>query len=198
MKMKVLLVGLLLAVAESAFAAGPYVGVSGGVSITHDADLKQTGFATASTTYNTGYGINASLGYNAEPVRFEFEFGYKNADMDNISAPGLGTASAKDTSISVTSYMVNAFYGIKTNSGFTPYFGAGIGLLDGDLKIQGSKYSDTELGLQAIVGLEYKFNNNLGADISYRYLTAPSDFTKNDVSIEYASSNIMFGLRYYF
>lgn len=199
MKIKLMLAGLLLvASATSALAAGPYVGAAGGVSIVHDGDIKETGFQTANVEYDTGYGFNVTAGYAMEPLRFEFEFGYKNADMDKVTFPGLGTASAVDTEITVLSYMVNALYDINIKSPITPYVGAGIGLLDGELKIQGTKYDDTEFGYQIIVGAAYKVNKNLALDLSYRFQGAPSDFSKNDVSIEYNSSNIMAGLRYNF
>lgn len=199
MKIRALLVGLLLmASTTSVSAAGPYIGAGGGVSILHDSDIKETGFATATTKYDTGYGFNVSAGYNFEPVRLEFEFGYKNADMDEISVPGWGTASAKDTDITVMSYMVNAFYDIKTNSPITPYIGAGLGLLKGELNVQGSKLNDTQLGYQLIVGAAYNLNKNVAIDLSYRLQGAASDFSKNNVDIEYMSSNIMAGLRYSF
>lgn len=198
MKIRALLVGLLLAASTTtALAAGPYIGAAGGVSIVHDGDVTVTGLGTVTAEYDAGYGFNVSAGYNFEPVRLEFEFGYKNADLDKISGPG-GSASVSGTDITVMSYMINAFYDIKTNSPVTPYIGAGIGALNGELKSEGSKEDDTEFGIQAIVGAAYNFNKNLALDLSYRFQTAPSDFSKNDVSIEFMSSNIMAGLRYNF
>lgn len=198
MKIKALLAGLLLVVSTtSALAAGPYVGASGGVSIVHDGDITVSGLGTVTAEYDTGYGFNVSAGYAMEPLRFEFEFGYKNADMDKLSGPG-GTATVPDTEITVLSYMVNALYDINIKSPITPYVGAGIGLLNGELKEQGTKDDDTEFGYQIIVGAAYKVNRNLALDLSYRFQGAPSDFSKNGVSIEYNSSNIMAGLRYNF
>ncbi len=198
MKINVMLAGLLLvASATSALAAGPYVGAAGGVSIVHDGDIKVTGVGTATAEYDTGYGFNVTAGYAMEPLRFEFEFGYKNADMDKLSGPG-GTASISDTEVTVMSYMVNALYDINIKSPITPYVGAGLGLLNGELKVQGTKEDDNEFGYQLIVGAAYKVDKNLALDLSYHFQGAGSDFSKNDVSIEYNSSNIMAGLRYNF
>jgi len=198
MKISVMLAGLLLvASTTSALAAGPYVGAAGGVSIVHDGDITVTGLGTATAEYDTGYGFNVSAGYAMEPLRFEFEFGYKNADMDKLSGPG-GTATVQNTDITVLSYMINALYDINIKSPITPYVGAGIGLLNGELNDQGTKDDDTEFGYQIILGAAYNVNRNLALDLSYRFQGAPSDFSKNGVSIEYNSSNIMAGLRYNF
>lgn len=198
MKIRALLVGILLvASTTSALAAGPYIGAAGGVSIVHDGDIKVTGVGTATSEYDTGYGFNVSAGYNFEPVRLEFEFGYKNAELDKLTGPG-GSASVSDTDITVMSYMVNAFYDIKTNSPITPYIGAGLGLLNGELQSQGSKDDDTVFGYQIIIGAAYNVSKNVALDLSYRFQGAPSDFSKNNVSIEYNSSNVMAGLRYNF
>jgi len=198
MKIGALLVGLLLVVSTtSALAAGPYIGAAGGISIVHDGDVSVTGVGTATAEYDTGFGFNVSAGYNFDPVRVEFEFGYKNTDMDKISGPG-GSASVPDTEITVMSYMANAFFDFKTSSPFTPYVGAGIGLLNGELKDPGSKEDDNQFGYQFIVGAAYNVNKNLALDLSYRFLNAPSDFSENGVDIEYMSSNIMAGLRYNF
>ena len=198
MKIRALMVGLLLvASTTSALAAGPYVGAAGGVSIVHDGDISVAGIGTATAEYDTGYGFNVSAGYNFEPIRAEFEFGYKNADMDKISGPG-ASVSVSDTDITVMSYMVNAFYDIKTGSPFTPYIGAGIGLLNGELESQGQNEDDTTFGYQLIVGAAYNVTKNLAIDLSYRFQSAPSDFSENGVDVEYNSSNIMAGLRYNF
>lgn len=188
---------LLMASTSSALAAGPYIGAAGGVSIVHDGDITVTGVGTATAEFDTGYGLNVSAGYNFEPVRLEFEFGYKNADLSKISGPG-GSVSVPDTDITVMSYMVNVFYDIKTNSPITPYIGAGLGLLNGELKSQGTKEDDNEFGYQIVVGAAYNVNKNIAIDLSYRFQGAASDFSENGVDIEYMSSNIMAGLRYNF
>jgi opacity protein-like surface antigen len=198
MKLRAFLVGLLLSVsATSALAAGPYIGAAGGVSIVHDSDFTVTGLGTATAEFDTGYGFNVSAGYNFDPVRLEFEFGYKNADLDKFSGPG-GSFSVADTDITVMSYMVNALYDIKTKSPVTPYVGAGLGILNGELEEQGYKEDDTQFGYQLIAGAAYNINNNLALDVSYRFQHAPSDFSQDGLDVEYMSSNIMAGIRYNF
>lgn len=198
MRIRVLLAGLsLVASATSAFAAGPYIGVAGGVSILHDGDIEVAGIGTAEAEYDTGHGFNVTAGYNVDPVRIEFEFGYKSADMDKLSGPG-GSASLTDTEFTVKSYMVNALYDFKGSSQATPYIGVGLGLLNGELEVQGSEADENEIGYQAIVGTAFNLDKNVAIDLSYRLHSAPSDFSKDGVEIEYMSSNIMLGIRYNF
>ncbi len=193
MKIKVLLVGiLLLASTSAALAAGPYIGLAGGVTIAHDADMELNYLGDKAKTtieYDSGFAINASAGYDFQPVRVEFEFGYKKNDIDTVA----GWSESGD--ITVMSYMLNVLYDFNTYSRFTPYVGAGIGLLDGEIESGGAKASDTEFGYQAIIGAAFHVDTHFAFDLSYRFLHAPSDFSLNGVDIEYDSSNIMLGAR---
>jgi len=198
MKLRILLAVLLLALSStSTFAAGPYIGAAGGLSIVHDGDVDVSGLGSADVEYDTGYGFNVSAGYNFEPARVEFEFGYKNADVDKISGPG-GSLSITDTDVTVMSYMVNGFLDLKADDKITTYIGAGIGMLNGEIDSDGEEVDDTQFGYQLIVGAAYNINKNIALDLSYRFQHVPSDFEKDDVSIEYMSSNIMAGIRYNF
>jgi opacity protein-like surface antigen len=182
----------------SALAAGPYIGASGGLSIFHDSDVKDTSTSiTATAEYDVGYGLGISAGYNFDPIRVEFEFGYKKADVDKFKAFG-ASASATDTDTAIMSYMVNAYYDFKTKSAFTPYVGAGIGLLNGEFKSPGFKDDDTVFGYQIAVGAAYNFNKNVALDVSYRFQGAASDFKIQGTEASYMSSNIMAGIRYSF
>jgi opacity protein-like surface antigen len=96
------------------------------------------------------------------------------------------------------SFMVNALYDIKTNTKLTPFVGAGLGILNGELDVRGDTADDTEFGYQIIAGATYNINNNIAIDLSYRFQQAPSDFSKDGVDIEYMSSLIMAGIRYNF
>jgi len=200
MKIRALLVGVLLvASTTSALAAGPYIGAAGGVSIFHDSDVKDTASnETATAEFDTGIGFNVSAGYNFDPVRVEFEFGYKEADVDKFTVPGFGSVSGASSDAQVLSYMANAYYDIKTNSPFTPYIGVGLGLLNGEFKDPDFKEDDTVFGYQFAVGAAYNFNKNVAFDVSYRFQGAASDFEVGASEISYMSSNIMAGLRYNF
>ena len=197
MKIRALLVGLLLlASTTSAIAAGPYIGAAGGVSIFHDSDIKDTG-TTSNLEYDTGYGFNISAGYNFDPIRVEFEFGYKQANLDKITTNGV-SASETDDDATVMSYMANAYYDFKTNSPFTPYIGAGLGMINAEFKSPDFKEDDTVFGYQVAVGAAYNINKNIALDVSYRFQGAASDIKIEGSDVSYMSSNIMAGLRYNF
>lgn len=197
MRIRALVVVLLLAVsATSALAAGPYVGAAGGVSMVHDSDISEPGLS-GTVEYDTGFGFNVSAGYNFDPVRVEFEFGYKNADVDKIEAFGFGVP-VDGADLTVMSYMVNGFYDIKTNSAVTPYIGAGIGMINGELDDNGYTSDDTVFGYQLIVGAAYNVNKNFALDLSYRFQGAADDFSMNGSDVSYMSSSIMAGMRYSF
>lgn len=197
MKIKVLVVTLLLAVsATSALAAGPYIGVSGGASMVHDSDISELGLS-GTVSYDTGFGFNVNAGYDFDPVRVEFEFGYKNADVDKIELLGI-SVPITNSDLTVMSYMVNGYYDFKNSSAFTPYVGAGLGLVYGELDDNGVNSDDTVFGYQVIVGAAYNFNKNFALDLSYRFQGAAEDFSQNGMDLSYMSSSIMAGLRYSF
>lgn len=197
MKIKVLVVALLLAVsATSALAAGPYIGVSGGASMVHDSDISELGL-TGTVSYDTGFGFNVNAGYNFDPVRVEFEFGYKKADVDKLEMLGI-SVPITNSELTVMSYMVNGFYDFKNTSAFTPYVGAGLGMVYGELDDNGVNSDDTVFGYQVIVGAAYNFNKNFALDLSYRFQGAAEDFSQNNMDLSYMSSSIMAGLRYSF
>lgn len=194
MKIRVFLAGLLLlGSTTSALAAGPYFGVAGGASFTHESDDRESGISSK-VLYDTGFGVNASAGYNFDPARVEFEFGYKKADVDKFKLGGL-SLPATDTDIRVMSYMVNAYFDINTKSVLTPYIGVGIGALNGKLRSPGYNDDDTVFGYQAIAGAAINLNKNVAIDLSYRLLGAAEDFKTQGTELSYLSSNVMAGLR---
>lgn len=198
MKLRVLLAGALLVTAASpSFAAGPYVGAAGGVSIFHEANVEVSGFGNAEISYDTGYGINLAAGYNFDGIRLEGEFGYKKADVDKISAGGF-SASASGTDQTMTSYMVNGYYDIKNSSTLTPFIGAGLGMIKGELEDDFSSIDDTRFGYNLMAGVSVAASRNLSLDLSYRLQGTTSDFDLDGGKVEYMSSNFYVGMRYNF
>lgn len=202
MKKNVIIAALIIAASSpSAWAAGPYVGASTGVSFFHDSDVKLANVGAFRSpdeftfSYNTGYGFNVVGGYNFDVVRVEGEFGYKRADMDEVSALGFSD-DMPDSDARIMSFMANCYYDIKNSSPVTPFIGAGIGTLNERFKLAGEAESDTVMGYQFTGGASYSVNRNVNLDISYRYQASAYDFSRQDVDIEYASSNVLFGMRY--
>lgn len=198
--MKKMLVMAVVAAAMSAstsFAAGPYVSASGGVNITHQSDVDVSGLGSADMDYDTGFGLNVAGGYDFGIIRVEGEFGYKNADIDKLSGPG-GSVNVTDSDLTVLSFMANTYYDIKNESAVTPFLGAGIGILNGEIDSDGDSEDDTVFGYQLTAGVSFSTSKNLNLDVFYRYQGSATDFSQDDVDISYGSSNIMAGFRYTF
>lgn len=194
MKAKLLLLGLLLVASTgTAFAEGPYIAVAGGVSFIQDSDYYGPGYYSETIGYDTGYGVNVSGGYDFDGLRFEVEYGYKEADITDFSGYSPGNAKASFESI-----MFNHYVDFNSNSGATPYIGAGVGFIKGELNDNGYIVEDTVMGYQLITGIGFNLSKSVTLDISYRLQEAASDFEKNGDAFSYTSSIFYSGLRYKF
>lgn len=188
---------ILLASTSSVFAAGPYIGAAAGVSIFHDSDINYPGDPTVTASYDTGLGFNLNAGYNFDGARIEGEFGYKEADVEHLSALGT-TVNYSGLDETIMSFMVNGYYDIKTKSAVTPYLGVGLGLINAELNDNGYKQDDTVFGYQLIAGAGFSINKNVTLDISYRLQGAASDFNIDGSDVSYLSSSILGGVRFNF
>lgn len=180
----------------AAAAQGPYVGLGGGLAIIHDSDVETfvPGFGTArgDIEYDLGGGFNISAGYKFDQMRLEAEFGYNKADVDSVSAFGFTESISGD--IEIMSYMVNGFYDMKVAAPVTPFFGLGLGAINGD----DGDDDDTAFGYQLTAGITSPINEFLNLDVYYRYQGTFSDFEVEGVDISYDASLIFAGLRYNF
>ncbi|MFZ2223749.1 MAG: outer membrane beta-barrel protein, partial [Candidatus Deferrimicrobium sp.] len=110
--------------AAPAFAAGPYVGVEGGVTFLSDASISGPGIS-GDLQYDTGYGAGVFGGYDFGMYRLEAEFAYRVNDHDQISGALGGPVDGDTSSMAL---MVNAYYDFKMVSPtIVPYIGVGIG-----------------------------------------------------------------------
>lgn len=182
---------LASAVAASAAQAGSnevwpnwYVGLSGGVTYLSDSDVSGTSVGTLS--YDTGWNVNASLGYilpvGYNPLgsaRLEFEAGYHQSGLDNTVLSGTSTASPGTARIS--SYMINGYYDFRSSSHITPYLGAGFGLarvgISHDSGLGNTADDmDTVIAYQGMAGIAYAPSGmpNTEWTLGYRYFVADS------------------------
>lgn len=195
MKKVVLALCFCIASVIPAAAQGPYVGLSGGVSLLHESDL-DVGGGSGTIEYDTGFGFNVAAGYVMNPVRVEAEFGYKAADLDSVSGPG-GSIGISGADLTVMSYMLNGYYDMKVDPTITPFVGFGIGVIDGELEGSGGSIDDAVFGYQATLGVSAAMNRNLNLDVYYRY-QGSEDLEEDGFELSYDSSNIFVGVRYSF
>lgn len=193
LRFPLLLAGVLFAAsATSAMAQGAYIGASGGVAFIHESDIDFAG-GTDELSYDAGGTFNLSAGVKMNQMRAEAEIGYKEADFDEFNG-----ISAGEGDLSVTSYMLNGYYDFVPMSGFTPFLGAGIGILDGEFDFAGLEEEDSVFGYQLMAGASFKMTPAVNFDVSYRFQSAPGDFEDEGVSISYNSSSILAGFRFNF
>jgi opacity protein-like surface antigen len=206
-KIGVVVVGflLLLVSAATVSAKGPYVGGQAGVVFLSDSDIQQ-GITDLSGSFDTGYGLGLTGGYNFDMFRLEGELFYKTNAFDEVSA-GSGSLSA-DGDMTALGLMVNAIFDFKNQTRFTPFIGVGAGMAQvsiKDLTLGGLSIADDDdvvFAYQGIAGVGISVTPALTLDISYKY-TATLDPEFSDVTgvpfdAEYMSHNVMAGIRFNF
>ena len=183
-------------------ADGWYVQGGGGANWQTGGDIK-VGGSTLDTDYNIGWMGSLSGGYAwRNGLRLELEFGYRENGVDSIA----NAAGNGDTRMMTG--MVNAIYAFPAFSSLVPYVGVGVGggrlKLDSVRPLGATSVNDSDIGVafQGIAGVEYALSDNLGLDLSYRYMYAPSfDFAAASgagVSTDYRSHALMVSLRWSF
>jgi opacity protein-like surface antigen len=196
---------LLVVVAAPGSAKGPYVGGQAGVVFLSDSDIQQ-GPTTFTGSFDAGYGLGLTGGYNFDMFRLEGELFYKTNSFDEVSAVGVSLPA--DGDVSALGLMVNAIFDFKNQTRFTPFIGAGVGMAQisiKDLTIGGLAIADDDdavFAYQGIAGVGFSVTKALTLDLTYKY-TATADPSFTDAGgfpfdAEYTSHNIMLGARFNF
>lgn len=154
-------------------------------------------------TDNTPIPVSLGMGYRfTDHFRGELNVGFVSRDTWDYSAGPLD-ASLENT---VWSGMANVYADLGTIAGFTPYVGAGAGMVysrsKADLDLLGISESDDqyEFAYSLNAGVAYQVSQNLLVDVGYQYLSAP-DLQYVDVdSLEWKDGvdyhQVKVGLRY--
>jgi outer membrane protein OmpA-like peptidoglycan-associated protein len=202
--------GVICLVATPLYAAPPlpagwYVHGGAGINQPRDVDIDVGGFEREAE-HNLGWIGAGSVGYGWENgLRLEVEGAYRDNDIDTLGGAN-GNGSVKNTTA-----MVNLIYQYPTTGWLIPYLGFGVGA--GHAKLDsvsplgappGTTVDDSDWSpaYQAMVGVEYPVTENLGLDLSYRFLYEPQlKFTAANgagVDTTYQSHAILVGLRWSF
>lgn len=159
--------------------------------------------------YDPGLTYLGNVGYGwREGIRVEGEVMHSRSNVVRmLNAPA---NSSYDGQLDNTDLFANVFYDINTNTRFTPYIGAGvgvafvtadkIGVFSNGGFIDGT---ETELAYQGIAGVAAKLDKNWSLTADYRYIRSTEPSFKNTLdssrsSTENASHNVIFGIRYAF
>ena len=87
---------------------------------------------------------------------------------------------------------------------FEPYAGVGLGLFFTKISTEGMSSSSTDVGLNAQLGLRYRFNTNVAFfsewKFNYANISQPDWLGVNgiNVSADYTAHNVIFGVGYHF
>ncbi len=101
-------------------------------------------------------------------------------------------AIIKDTDLSIQNYALfaNAYYDIKTNSPFAPYFGLGFGYNRQKFREDSETEILHSLAWKLAAGVGWKVSNMVTLDIGYRYVNfGTAEYTENGMmspSMEYS------------
>jgi OOP family OmpA-OmpF porin len=189
---------LLAAVAASAIATPAaardrnwYIGVEGGALWARDISADATGNFEGPITlddyyeadFRTGLDIDVIGGYDWGLVRTEVEFGYKYANVDEVSGFGFtesGSSVDGDGSVRALSIMGNALLDFGDDDGLSFYGGGGIGWAKVKLKdigVEDDSFNidakDSGLAWQLIAGVRYAVAQNVQLGLKYRYFQGP-------------------------
>lgn len=165
----------LPAAAQELYAQGN-LGFSAAGEADVDADI---GGLTGSgeVDLENGWLASAALGSGFRGVRVEAEVIYSKNDVDEDA---LGDASVEHLGL-----LANVLYDIPMDGAFRPYIGAGAGIGNTQVELDGEDADDTGLAWQVRVGATLGAEDGVQWDIGYRYLNlADFELSEEDASLE--------------
>ena len=206
--MRLTLVSLALIATSVANAAEPingwYTSVFGGYSyLPNNINVTNTGLARTNSSYQGGYDAGGSIGYKSNPMRYEGELTYLDANLQKFNVNGIpqtGVTGFSDAFLT----MANVYYDFNNLVGaLQPYLGGGIGYawIEGKFQSTGPVGStqltatNSQFTYQAIAGLTYNFAENYALSLSYRYVATTH---ANEFGKSFQANLANFGLIYRF
>ena len=163
---------------------GVYVGLrlTGGQSSVED--ISQTGFAGARVDNNTEDPTAAAGGvfgyrFGDLPLRLEGELQHRFR-MDFDVRDNGGGQTGFENNLSTTLALISAAWEIRTDSAWTPFFGASVGWARNTSDVDrtaiaagtttSTEKSTDNLALGAMLGVDYEISRHWGSELAYRYL----------------------------
>lgn len=157
---------------------GWYGSVFGGyTSLSTNIRLYYNDNITSEVSFKDGYNVGGRIGYQSNPLRYEFEYTYLNATPDYFKINSYRFRDIRGNT-SINFAMVNLYYDFpEILLNLSPFVGAGIGYayLQTDLKNSNPfgysyfKLSDNEFAYQGTAGLTFNFSDSFAVNAAYRY-----------------------------
>ncbi len=185
--------------------AGTYVGVSAGLGLLNNSDMKDAGGTLKDAVeYNTGVPVAVSVGYSSGDYRLEGAVGYQSHGIDKALNGSGVMVPVTGMDVSIWSFMANGYYDLSIkDSSVSPYLTAGLGMAN--VKVDGTDgtfIDDSVFAWQVGAGVGFKASENVVVDLGYRYFKAADVTDKTDpadtVDVSISGSNILAGVRYNF
>ncbi|MFI4918000.1 MAG: outer membrane protein [Legionellales bacterium] len=181
--MNIKLLSAALLTSSMTFAAAPvdgwYTSVFGGYTyLPNNINTTYLGQAISNTSANDGYNAGARLGFQSNPIRYELEYTYLEAETQNFYVNNLLQTGITGSTVG-NLLMANIYYDCpEILPAIAPYLGVGIGYaflkttLNSTGPIIPTYFSAKEnpFAYQATAGLTYNFSENYAANIAYRYM----------------------------
>lgn len=163
----------------SCFAEGwyikPYVGLSSMSDVAGKAENIE--MVSGSTDVKLGEGFNAGLStgfYYNENVGVELGWEYRTNSSETLIASNMIYPEGNYAS---NTFFLNGLYQFDVNQRWKPYVGAGVVWvqeIDIDLESNGNELSysgDSDIGYQAMLGVNYHMSDTWSAQFEARYLS---------------------------
>jgi len=181
--MRIAFFSAALIASSASFAATPvqgwYASVFGGYSyLPENVDLFRYGVNRNNSAYDSGYHAGVRVGFQSNPLRYEAEYTYINANLkkftiDNVYQLGVNGSNTANLG------MANVYYDFPDMvPAISPFLGIGLGYgwVQGVLNSQGpnglTRYTgeSSVFAYQATGGFTYNFRENFAVNIAYRYV----------------------------
>ncbi|MBN9230458.1 MAG: hypothetical protein BGO90_14210 [Legionella sp. 40-6] len=181
---------------------GWYLSAFGGYSyFTSNLSLYRADVLLSDVRYRNGYNIGGRVGFQSNPIRYEFEYTYLSANPDRLRVNYIRQPTVTGN-INVNALMANIYIDFpEFLEAISPFVGVGIGYsflnanIDsaGPLAVTFFNASDNAFTYQGTAGLTYNFSENYAINAAYRYMATSSNntFGKN-LQVQMGSAGIVY------
>lgn len=183
--MRIRLLSIALLASNIAAAATPvdgwYTSVFGGYTyLPENIETSNVGLFINNTAYNGGYNVGGRIGYQSNPLRYELEYTYLEANAKHFNLAYLSQDLVSGYA-SGNLFMANAYYDFPDMLPLiSPYLGAGIGYAYLETRLKSAapltpvyyKFTDGVFAYQATAGITYNFAENYALNLAYRFVGA--------------------------
>lgn len=138
-------------------------------------------------------------------VRLESEISWRSGGLNRLDVNGIANAAVGD-GFSALSFMANGYLDFENDSRFTPYVGAGAGVVSikGDIQAGANVLDDsvTAFAFQGIAGIDISISESVSLFTDFRYfdasgttMTLTGSAGSGDLDTDYNAFTIGAGLR---